>query len=102
MGRSPDIHSSQIAGSLAAEMRLAGGSRVDHVAMSQDGHAVFGVQGRLDDPAHVRVSVDTVTAMNTPLSQSTERVAMADAQRSQAIPLELQQEQLRTTGPRLA
>lgn len=102
VGRSPDIHSSQIAGSLAAEMRLAGGSSVDHVAMSQDAHTVFGVQGRLDDPAHVRVSVDTVTAMNTPLSQSTERVAMADAQRSQAIPLELQQEQLRTTGPRLA
>ncbi|MGH8347868.1 MAG: XVIPCD domain-containing protein, partial [Pseudomonas sp.] len=32
------------------------------------------VQGKVDDPAHLRVSVATVAAMNTPLEQSSRQL----------------------------
>lgn len=96
VGRQPDVYSRQIAGSLAAEMHGAGGSRVDHVAVSGDARTIFAVQGRLDDPGHLRISVDTVAAMNTPLAESSQRVAAIDTQRGQAVALEQQQEQART------
>jgi hypothetical protein len=103
VGRQPDLRSRQLAGSLAAEVHAAGGSRVDHVLMSNDASRTFGVQGKLDDPAHLRVSVDTVDAMATSLQQSTQRVAEIDAQqiRQQAQALE-QPQQARITGPHLA
>ena len=103
VGRQPDLRSRQLAGSLAAEVHAAGGSRVDHVLMSADASRTFGVQGRLDDPSHLRVSVDTLGAMATPLQQSTQRVAETDARqaRQQAQALE-QPQQARVAGPHLA
>jgi hypothetical protein len=103
VGRQPDMRSRQLAGSLAAEVHAAGGSRVDHVLMSADASRTFGVQGGLHDPSHLRVSIDTVGAMATSLQQSTQRVAEIDAQqtRQQAQVLE-QPQQARVAGPHLA
>lgn len=70
VGRTPDHASDQLAGSLATQMHAAGGTRIDAVLMSGDAARTFAVQGKLDDPSHLRVSVDTVVAMNTPLEQS--------------------------------
>ncbi|WP_312681414.1 XVIPCD domain-containing protein [Stenotrophomonas chelatiphaga] len=79
VGRTPDHHSGQLAGSLAAEMHANGGTRIDNVLMSSDASRTFGVQGEVNDPAHLRVSVATTEAMNTSLDQSSERVASQQA-----------------------
>ncbi|MDR6094653.1 XVIPCD domain-containing protein [Stenotrophomonas sp. SORGH_AS_0321] len=79
VGRTPDQHSGQLAGSLAAEMHANGGTRIDNVLMSSDASRTFGVQGEVNDPAHLRVSVATTEAMNTSLDQSSERVASQQA-----------------------
>ena len=74
VGRVPDVMSTQLAGSLAAEMHAAGGKRIDEVVMNADASRSFAVQGLGGDPAHLRVSVDTAVAMNTPLEQSSQRI----------------------------
>jgi hypothetical protein len=74
VGRVPDVMSTQLAGSLAAEMHAAGGKRIDEVVMNADASRSFAVQGQGGDPAHLRVSVDTAVAMNTPLEQSSQRI----------------------------
>lgn len=90
IGRTPDILSDQLAGSLATRMHSAGGTRIDAVVMSQDATNTFAVQGRLEDPAQLRVTVETVTAYNTPLEQSTAQLEAQDTQR-QAQALDRQQ-----------
>lgn len=85
-GRAPDAHSRQLAGALAAQMHAAGGSRIDAVVMSGDAATAFAVQGRLDDPAGLRVSVDTLVAMHMPLEDSTRRLAAHPAQPTHAAP----------------
>lgn len=74
VGRTPDQFSDQLAGSLAAQMHAAGGKRIDSVVMSNDASNTFAVQGNQNDPAHLRVNVDTMLAMNTPLEQSSRKV----------------------------
>lgn len=74
VGRTPDQASDQLAGSLATQMHAAGGSRIDAVLMSNDAAHTFAVQGKVDDPAHLRVTVATVAAMNTPLEQSSHQL----------------------------
>ena len=83
VGRTPDHASDQLAGSLATRMHAAGGSRIDAVLMSNDAERSFAVQGRVEDPAHLRVAVETVPAMNTPLDQSS-RALQAAAEARQA------------------
>ncbi len=93
-GRTPDQHSGQLAGSLAAEMHANGGTRIDNVLMSSDASRTFGVQGQANDPAHLRVSVATTEAMQVPLEQSSERVQHAATQRmGQEQELQLAQQQ---------
>lgn len=97
VGRTPDQHSGQLAGSLAAEMHANGGTRIDNVLMSSDASRTFGVQGEVNDPAHLRVSVATTEAMNTPLDQSSERVASQQAAQqvaSQERDLQIEQSQV--------
>lgn len=69
-GRTPDVRSEQLAGALACRMHELGGKRIDHVVLSNDASTAFAIQGALSDPAHLRASVPTVAAMNTPLEQS--------------------------------
>lgn len=82
VGRAPDQQSRQLAGALAAEMYGAGGQRIDAVVMSTDTSRTFAVQGHLDDPAHLRVNVATMVAMQTPLEESTKRVDQQVAQQA--------------------
>lgn len=70
VGRTPDLGSDQLAAALASKMRAAGGHRIDAVVMSDNAANTFAVQGRLDDPAHLRVVVPTMVAMATPIGQS--------------------------------
>lgn len=84
VGRTPDQLSDQLAGSLAAQMHAAGGKRIDSVMMSGDASNTFAVQGNNDDPAHLRVTVGTLLAMNTPLEQSSRKVEeQTDSQRQE-------------------
>ncbi|KGT50611.1 XVIPCD domain-containing protein [Xanthomonas phaseoli pv. phaseoli] len=99
-GRTPDQHSAQLSGSLASEMHAAGGQRIDAVMMSPDAARTFAVQGRVDDPAQLRVSVDTMTAMNTPLEQSSQRVAENAARQSVALEQQQAQTQQQQQGAR--
>ncbi|AZR28122.1 lipase [Xanthomonas vasicola pv. arecae] len=99
-GRRPDHHSAQLSGSLASEMHAAGGQRIDAVMMSPDAARTFAVQGRVDDPAQLRVSVETMTAMNTPLEQSSQRVAENAARQSVALEHQQSQTQQQQQGAR--
>ncbi|AVQ05753.1 TPA: lipase [Xanthomonas vasicola pv. zeae] len=99
-GRRPDHHSAQLSGSLASEMHAAGGQRIDAVMMSPDAARTFAVQGRVDDPAQLRVSVETMTAMNTPLEQSSQRVAENAARQSVALEQQQSQTQQQQQGAR--
>lgn len=95
-GRTPDVRSEQLAGALACRMHELGGKRIDHVVLSNDAATAFAIQGALSDPAHVRASVPTVAAMNTPLEQSGRQIEnQATAQLAQQNQL---QEQMRSMG----
>lgn len=96
VGRTSDPFSDQLAGSLAAEMHAAGGRRIDAVAMSQDASRTFAVQGRVDDPAQLRVGVDTMVAMNTSLERSSERIAEQAASQALVQEHSLQHERQQT------
>lgn len=54
-------------------------NRIDHVVLSKDGQNLFAVEGRLDDPAHKRAMVDVAAAAQTPVAQSSLKLAAAQA-----------------------
>ena len=78
-GRAPDENSERMCGSLFCLAKENGLSRVDHVLLSQaneQGHAgtnVFVVQGDPSDPAHLRASMPTAVAAQTPVHESMEQ-----------------------------
>ena len=78
-GRTPDETSERMCGSLFCLAKENGLSRVDHVLLSQaseQGHAgtnVFVVQGEPSDPAHLRASMPTAVAAQTPVHESMEQ-----------------------------
>jgi len=78
-GRTPDETSERMCGSLFCLAKENGLSRVDHVLLSkadaqgQSGTNVFVVQGEPSDPAHLRASMPTAAAAQTPLQESMER-----------------------------
>lgn len=95
-GRTPDLRSEQLAGALACRMHELGGKRIDHVVLSNDASTAFAIQGALSDPAHLRASVPTVAAMNTPLEQSGRQIEnQATAQLAQQDQV---QDQIRSMG----
>lgn len=63
------------AGSLVFDARVSGITRIDHVVLSGNGQGLFAIQGRLDDPAQLRVHVDKAQAATQPLAQSTAQLA---------------------------
>ncbi|KAF1721972.1 XVIPCD domain-containing protein [Pseudoxanthomonas wuyuanensis] len=81
--RVSDLRSDQLSGHLAVAAKTEGMTGIDHVVMSQDASRTFAVQGRLEDPAHQRTSVDTVQGLNTPLAQSTQRMAEINGQQAE-------------------
>lgn len=58
------------AAALAARAEIAGMQRIDHVLPGQDGRSLFAVQGAMDDPAHLRLQLDTTQARQQPLDDS--------------------------------
>lgn len=81
--RVSDLRSDQLGGHLAVAAKEQGLRGIDHVVMSGDAKLTFAVQGRLDDPAHRRASVDTLQGLNTPLAHSTQQMAEVNARAEQ-------------------
>jgi hypothetical protein len=79
-GRQWDETSERMTASLLVLAKDSGLSRVDHVVFSDKngqvaaGENVFVVQGRLDDPAHVRAHMKTDEAARTPEAVSFDKV----------------------------
>jgi putative chitinase len=72
LGRTPDVHSDNLAGMLTVNARTDGLQRIDQVALSTDGQRLWAVQtppGRNDHLFDLRTSVPT-DAVNTSLEQS--------------------------------
>ena len=80
VGRAPDQMSDQLAGCLASRMYAAGGQRIDAVLLSNDASRTFAVQGNPNDPAHLRVAVETTAAMHTPLEHSSQQLLAQNQQ----------------------
>ena len=96
-GRRPDDVSDRLCASLACLAMQNGMSRIDHVLLScesQVGRAganILIVQGRIDDPAHLRAHMPTDLAAQTPVRESVARLQdigrqMAEAQVSEREP----------------
>ncbi|RXR06565.1 XVIPCD domain-containing protein [Pseudoxanthomonas composti] len=86
LGRDSDEASERMTASLARLARENGLERVDHVVLNKQterlhqGENVFVVQGRLDDPAHLRAHISTQQAVETPVQESLQRLQELDRQ----------------------
>lgn len=72
LGRTPDVHTDQLASATAVQARADGLHRIDQVALSTDGNRLWAVQtppGRNDHLFDMRTSVSTAEAM-TPMEHS--------------------------------
>ncbi|MDC8747717.1 hypothetical protein NY751_16895 [Xanthomonas campestris] len=108
-GREWDASSERMTASLLALAKEEGLSRVDHVVLNNPtaqlagGEKVFVVQGALDDPAHRRAHMPTVDALQTPESQSFERLQAINQTQAQAREqqqaLEQSQQAVSQAGP---
>ena len=98
-GRTPDETSERMCGSLFCLAKENGLSRVDHVLLSQaneQGHAgtnVFVVQGDPSDPAHLRASMPTAVAAQTPVHESMEQAQQVSQSQQQVAMQEQSQVQ---------
>lgn len=116
LGRAPDQQSENMIASLACLARRSGLERIDHVVLGersgrlQPGENVFVVQGRLDDPAHLRAHMKTQLAVDTPVADSLRELQALDEaaqartqQQAQAASVELAvSEQQRAAPVRMA
>ncbi|MGB9101285.1 MAG: XVIPCD domain-containing protein [Stenotrophomonas indicatrix] len=97
-GRTPDESSERLTASVMALARQNNLDRADHVLLSAQtvdnpaGRNVFVVQGDINDPAHMRASMPTDVAVQTPVEQSLQRLELASAERQQAVSQRQQQE----------
>lgn len=79
-GRSGDAVSARMAASLLVLAREQGLTSADRVVLSRGneltghGERIFVVQGALDDPAHLRASLETRAAADTPVEKSLQRL----------------------------
>ena len=95
-------------GSLFCLAKENGLSRVDHVLLSQaneQGHAganVFVVQVDPTDPAHLRASMPTAVAAQTPLSESMEQAQqISQSQQQVAVQEQSQVQEQQATVQRM-
>lgn len=85
MGRASDAHSERMSASLAHLAKEHGLERIDHVMLSNQtsraaaGATVFVVQGEPSNPAHLRASMPTDMAVNTPVEHSLAKLQELDA-----------------------
>ncbi|WP_266159619.1 XVIPCD domain-containing protein [Dyella silvatica] len=92
-GRVPDRLSENIAGALAASARSQGLSRIDAVALSEDGAHVWAAQHMIPGALNATASVPAAQAVNTPLERSTEVFQQAAQTQTQAQQMQQQQTQ---------
>lgn len=98
-GRAYDETSERLTASVVALARQNGLDRADHVLLSIQtadnpaGRNVFVVQGDPGDPAHLRASMPTDVAVQTPVEQSLQRLEVAGKEHQQALAQTNQQEQ---------
>lgn len=89
-GRTHDENSERLVASVMALARRNQLERADHVLLSAQtadaaaGRNVFVVQGGMTDPAHLRVSMPTDIAVQTPVAQSLQQIEAASLDRQPA------------------
>lgn len=108
-GKEWDGASQRMTASLLALAKEEGLSRVDHVALNNPtpqlagGEKVFVVQGALNDPAHQRAHMPTIEAVQTPETQSFDRLQALNQTQAQAREqqqaLEQSQQAVTQAGP---
>lgn len=97
-GRTHDENSERLVASVMALARQNQLERADHVLLSAQtadhpaGRNVFVVQGELNDPAHLRASMPTDRAVQTPVEQALQALQAVGADREQAHAQRHQQE----------
>ncbi|KLD65674.1 peptidoglycan-binding domain-containing protein [Luteibacter rhizovicinus] len=74
-GRVPGPHTQAFAGGLTSAATMAGFSRIDHVALSDDAVRGYAIQGDLNSPFKRYVEVDVMQAIQTPLARSSQEAA---------------------------
>lgn len=95
------------AASVAARAGSDGLQRIDHLVPNRDGDSLIAVQGRMDDPAHLRSHVQTASAANEPAQTNVSQLQQHNQQHTQQHtqqPAHPQEEQRRViqqqAGPR--
>jgi hypothetical protein len=108
-GRAFDATSENISASLYALAKANGLTQVDHVLLSDRtaqvdvAQSIFIVQGERNDPAHLRASMPTAVAAQTPAEISFERAEQLSQSGQARTQEELQQRQVQEqSGPRMA
>ncbi|SOU06607.1 XVIPCD domain-containing protein [Xanthomonas arboricola] len=71
------------AASVAARASSDGLQRIDHLVPNRDGDSLIAVQGRMDDPAHLRSHVQTAAAANEPAHGNVDQLQQHNQQQSQ-------------------
>ncbi|CAE6748122.1 XVIPCD domain-containing protein [Xanthomonas arboricola pv. corylina] len=71
------------AASVAARASSDGLQRIDHLVPNRDGDSLIVVQGRMDDPAHLRSHVQTASAANEPAHGNVDQLQRHNQQQSQ-------------------
>ncbi|CAG2093177.1 XVIPCD domain-containing protein [Xanthomonas arboricola] len=71
------------AASVAARASSDGLQRIDHLVPNRDGDSLIAVQGRMDDPAHLRSHVQTASAANEPAHSNVDQLQQHNQQQSQ-------------------
>ncbi|MEJ1168136.1 XVIPCD domain-containing protein [Variovorax sp. CCNWLW235] len=80
-GRTSDHQTDNAAGHVALKAQCAGMQCIDHLVLGgTSGDRIIAVQGKLGSGLSKVVSVDTVEALNTPLTQSSQASAEVHAQ----------------------
>lgn len=96
-GRTPDQLSIQFAGSLATAAHRRGMTRIDEVALSEDGSRAFAIQNRTSPPTTQVAEVDVAQSVARPLQQSSAEFQVISQQQSS-----LQADKQQTQPPRQA
>jgi peptidoglycan hydrolase-like protein with peptidoglycan-binding domain len=75
-GAVPGLHTQAFAGSLTSAALAAGFNRIDHVVLSDDACRGYAVQGALNSPFKQYTDVNVMTAIQTPLAQSSQEATV--------------------------
>jgi hypothetical protein len=85
-----DTELTNLASTVALRSREAGLPSVDHVVASPNGERVFAVAGRLDDPAHLRISVPVEEARGRTVETNSREWAELERTRTAEMTLDVE------------